>query len=206
MSIDPKNRPVREIPNDTTDEELQAGHIIPGADPPKNDAARGGFGNRDGKQGFGTDSSDGITSVSVNEDADKPGHPADNLRGDDEGRPVVPNEDMPTPDVLDPRRLPDAIDEIEGDTRRARNAGEDLTDADDLDVVDRRDDFGDEEDEDGDEDQDDEDAGSNRTRSRNDPEAGAAINYNSKASDARPDTNADLTDPDAQESGIAKGF
>ncbi|RTQ48446.1 hypothetical protein EJV47_15855 [Hymenobacter gummosus] len=198
MSIDPKNRPVREIPNDTTDEELRAGHIIPGADPPKNEDARGGFGNRDGKQGFGTDSSDGISAVSVNEDADKPGHPADNMRGDDEGRPVVPNEDMPTPDVLDTRRLPDAIDEIEGDSRRARNAGEDLTDEDDLDAVDRRNSFGDDED----------DAGSGRSgadRGRS-ASAGGAIDYNSKASDARPDTNADLTDPDAQESGIAKGF
>ncbi|MCC3156129.1 hypothetical protein LJ737_02715 [Hymenobacter sp. 15J16-1T3B] len=194
MSIDPKNRPVREIPNDTTDEELQAGHIIPGADPPKNEAARGGFGNRDGKQGFGTDSSDGISSVSVNEDADKPGHPADNIRGDDEGRPVVPNEDMPTPDVLDPRRLPDALSESDGDSRRARNAGEDLTDEDDLDAVDRLDDFGD-----ADEDDEDDDTAA--------PRSGAgAIDYNSKASDARPDTNADLTDPDAQESGIAKGF
>ncbi|GAB3826592.1 hypothetical protein [Hymenobacter jeollabukensis] len=198
MSIDPKNRPVREIPNDTTDEELQAGHIIPGADPPKNEAARGGFGNRDGKQGFGTDSSDGISAVSVNEDADKPGHPADNMRGDDEGRPVVPNEDMPTPDVLDPRRFPDAISETDGDSRRARNAGEDLTDADDLDAVDRLDDFGDEDEDDA--------SDSDGVRGGRSASPGGAIDYNSKASDARPDTNADLTDPDAQESGIAKGF
>ncbi|OON71002.1 hypothetical protein [Hymenobacter sp. CRA2] len=194
MSIDPKNRPVREIPNDTTNEELAAGHIIPGADPPKNEDARGGFGNRDGKQGFGTDSSDGISAVSVNEDADKPGHPADNMRSDDEGRPVVPNEDMPTPDVIDPRRLPAPIDEIDGDTARARNADEDLTDEDDFADVDSRNDAG--EDEDGDS---DDDSAAGRS-------TGAAINYNSKASDARPDTNADLTDPDAQESGIAKGF
>ena len=175
MSIDPKNRPVREIPNDTTNEELQAGHIIPGADPPKNEAARGGFGNRDGKQGFGTDSSDGISAVSVNEDADKPGHPADNMRGDDEGRPVAENEDVPTGDDLDPRRVPRAMSETDGDSLRARNADEDLTD----------------------EDEDDEDSSS---------ALGGAIDYNSKASDARPDTNADLTDPDAQESVIAKGF
>ncbi|GAA4391058.1 hypothetical protein [Hymenobacter koreensis] len=193
MAIDPNNRPVREIPNDTTDEELQAGHIIPGADPPKNNDARGGFGNRDGKQGFGTDSSDGITAVSVNEDADKPGHPADNMRSDDEGRPVVPNEDMPTPDFLDPRRLPDPADEIDGDTRRARNAGEDLTDDDDFANVDRRNSAG-------------EDEQPGRSRSDNNPERGAAINYNSKASDARPDTNADLTDPNAQESGLDVGF
>lgn len=201
MSIDPKNRPVREIPNDTTNEELQAGHIIPGADPPKNEAARGGFGNRDGKQGFGTDSSDGITSVSVNEDADKPGHPADNMRGDDEGRPVIGNEDMPTGDALDPRRLPDALSETEGDSRRARNAGEDLIDVDDLADVDRRNRFGDDED-DRDDDADADQTGTGRGRQG----GNVAINYNSKASDARPDTNADLTDPDAQESGIAKGF
>ncbi|GAB2944976.1 hypothetical protein GCM10027048_07400 [Hymenobacter coalescens] len=203
MAIDPKNRPIREIPNDTTDEELQAGHIIPGADPPKNEDARGGFGNRDGKQGFGTDSSDGISAVSVNEDADKPGHPADNIRGDDEGRPVVPNEDMPTPDVLDPRRLPDAMSEVDGDSRRARNAGEDLSDADDFDAVDRRNSLGDDEDSD---DEDDADSDSGLARAREGRSTGAAIDYNSKASDARPDTNADLTDPDAQESGIAKGF
>ncbi|AYA37951.1 hypothetical protein D3Y59_13400 [Hymenobacter oligotrophus] len=194
MAIDPKNRPIREIPNDTTEEELNAGHIIPGADPPKNENARGGFGNRDGKQGFGTDSSDGITSVSVNEDADKPGHPADNMRSDDEGRPVVPNEDMPTPDMLDPRRLPDPVSETEGDTMRARNADEDLTDEDDFDSVDRRNDAGEDE------------TGTDNDGSGNNARRGAAIDYNMKAEDARPDTNADLTDPDAQESGIAKGF
>jgi hypothetical protein len=199
MSIDPKNRPVREIPNDTTDEELQAGHIIPGADPPKNEAARGGFGNRDGKQGFGTDSSDGISAVSVNEDADKPGHPADNMRGDDEGRPTSENDDMPTGDALDRRRLPDDLDEIEGDSRRARNAGEDLTDEDELNIVDRRNDFGDDDD-------DDSSSGLAGEGTRGGRSTGGAIDYNSKASDARPDTNADLTDPDAQESGIAKGF
>ncbi|KAA9333064.1 hypothetical protein F0P96_08755 [Hymenobacter busanensis] len=190
MAIDPKNRPVRVINDDTTEQELAAGHIIPGADPPKNEDARGGFGNRDGKQGFGTDSSDGISAVSVNEDADKPGHPADNIRGDDEGRPVVPNEDMPTPDMLDPRRLPDVGDEIDGDTRRARNAGEDLTDDDDFAAVDRRNSYG-----------EDEDAPRGR-RSDNNPERGAAINYNSPASDATTATNAEQNDPNAQESAL----
>ncbi|WP_155800977.1 hypothetical protein [Pontibacter sp. BAB1700] len=50
-----KNRPVRVIEDDTTDQEFRAGHIIPGADPPKNEHQRGGFGNRDGKEGFGSD-------------------------------------------------------------------------------------------------------------------------------------------------------
>jgi hypothetical protein len=193
MAIDPKNRPIREVPNDTTDEELNAGHIIPGADPPKNQDARGGFGNRDGQQGFGTDSANGITATSVNRDADKPGYPGDNMRSDDQGRLVIPNEDMPTPDMMDPRRLPDPIDEIEGDTIRARNAGEDLTDDDDYANVDNRNAAG--EDEDG-----------ATGRSDNNPRRGAAIDYNMKAEDARPDTNADLTDPGAQESGLDIGF
>jgi hypothetical protein len=195
MAIDPHNRPVREIPNDTTDEEMRAGHIIPGADPPKNEDARGGFGNREGAQGYGTDSAAGITAVSVNKDADKPGNPADNMRSDAEGRPVIGNEDMPTPDMLDPRRLPDPIDEIEGDSRRARLSGDDLTDP-DLASVDSRNDAGEDE---------DPDTGSASSTDRDDT-TGAAINYNSKASDARTDTNAELTDPNAQESGLDLGF
>jgi hypothetical protein len=77
---------VRVIENNTDKEEMQAGHIIPGADPPKNEEQRGGFGNRDGKSGFGSDSSDGPTSVSVNEQADQADHPKDNMRTDEEGR------------------------------------------------------------------------------------------------------------------------
>ncbi|WP_400192849.1 hypothetical protein [Hymenobacter sp. B81] len=192
MAIDPHNRPVRVINDDTTDQELAAGHIIPGADPPKNEDARGGFGNRDGKQGFGTDSSDGITAVSVNEDADKPGHPADNIRGDDEGRPTEENDDMPDSDLMDPRRRPDPADEIDGDTRRARNAGEDLTDADDFAAVDRRNSVGDDESPDGEA----------RRPSANDPQRGAAIDYNT--TQARSDTNADQNDPNAQNSAIAQ--
>ena len=88
MANDQHGRPIREVPNDTTQEELQAGHLIAGANPPKNDEARGGFGNRDGKQGYGTDSEDGATAVSVNESADAKGHPADNMRTTDEGRPT----------------------------------------------------------------------------------------------------------------------
>ncbi len=88
MATDQHGRPIREVPNDTTNEELAAGHIIPGANPPRNEEARGGFGNRDGKQGYGTDSEDGSTAVSVNESADAIGHPADNMRTTDEGRPT----------------------------------------------------------------------------------------------------------------------
>ena len=98
MAIDPNNRPIRVINDDTTNEEMEAGHHIPNADPPKNEAARGGFGNRDGKEGFGTDSEDGITAVSVNADADRLGHPNDNMRTSDEGRPDRPNQDLPPED------------------------------------------------------------------------------------------------------------
>ncbi|GEO05978.1 hypothetical protein AAE02nite_36420 [Adhaeribacter aerolatus] len=68
-------RRVRVIESNTDYEEMQAGHIIPGADPPKNDHARGGFGDRDGRNGFGTDTGDGATAISINEDtADPNGH------------------------------------------------------------------------------------------------------------------------------------
>ncbi|WP_139925123.1 hypothetical protein [Hymenobacter sp. DG01] len=117
MAIDPNNRPIRVINDDTTDQELAAGHIIPGADPPKNESARGGFGNRDGKEGYGTDSETGLTSLSVNEEADKVGRPADNLRSNEEGRQDLPNQDMPDerdPD-LQPRR---PVDELDADDDR----------------------------------------------------------------------------------------
>ena len=81
------DRPVRVIDDTASNmEDMMAGHIIPGADPPKNEAQRGGFGNREGKEGYGSDSSDGPTGVSVNEDADAVEHPKDNMRTDDEGR------------------------------------------------------------------------------------------------------------------------
>lgn len=99
MATDKKGRPVRVINDDTTDEELRAGHRTPGADPPTGNDARGGFGNRDGKQGYGSDSEDGSTAVTVNETADRAGHPADNMRTTDEGRAVLgENEDMPFAD------------------------------------------------------------------------------------------------------------
>src|SRR6188474_3687250 len=79
MATDKKNedsgnnnneRPVRHI--DSTGEdmaEMEAGHLVPGADPPKNEHARGGFGDRDGKTGFGSDSGNGATAVTVNDDS-----------------------------------------------------------------------------------------------------------------------------------------
>lgn len=124
MAIDPNDRPVRVINDDTTNEEFQAGHIIPGADPPKNEAARGGFGNREGKEGFGTDSGTGISAVSVNEDTDSIEHPADNMRNSDEGRPDRPNQDLPADDGtidddddldLDARQ---PVDELDADDAR----------------------------------------------------------------------------------------
>ncbi|MBF9235810.1 hypothetical protein I2I05_00230 [Hymenobacter sp. BT683] len=118
MAIDPNNRPVRVINDDTTHEEMEAGHHIPNADPPKNDAARGGFGNRDGKEGFGTDSEDGITAVSVNADADQVGHPKDNMRTSDEGRPDRPNQDLPEDDYDATMRPVGPVDEIDAHDRR----------------------------------------------------------------------------------------
>ncbi|GGG39632.1 hypothetical protein [Hymenobacter glacieicola] len=119
MAIDPNDRPIRVINDDTTEQELAAGHIIPGANPPKNEEARGGFGDRmGGPQGYGTDSSGGITAVSVNENAD------DNQRigqetflSNEEGRQDLPNQDMPQdrdPD-LQPRR---PVDELDADDDR----------------------------------------------------------------------------------------
>ncbi|GGF03366.1 hypothetical protein [Hymenobacter cavernae] len=115
MAIDPHNRPVRVINDDTTDEEFKAGHIISGGDPPKNEAARGGFGNRDGKEGYGSDSNDGNTATTVNEEADKMGHPADNMRASEEGRSDRANQDLPAPEDMDDRRVARAPDEIEND-------------------------------------------------------------------------------------------
>lgn len=82
-----KQRRIRVIESNADDmTEMEEGHIIPGAYPPKNEFSRGGFGNRDGKEGFGSDTSDGPSATSVNEDADDLGLPADNMRTEEEGR------------------------------------------------------------------------------------------------------------------------
>lgn len=77
--VNNSERRIRVIESDTDFEEMQAGHIIPGADPPKNDHARGGFGDRDGRNGFGTDTSNGSTAISLNEDTESPNVHTDGL-------------------------------------------------------------------------------------------------------------------------------
>lgn len=70
-----KDRPIRIM--DSTGEdmtEMEAGHLVPGADPPKNEQARGGFGDRDGKTGYGSDSGDGPSAVTTNESSEDSGH------------------------------------------------------------------------------------------------------------------------------------
>ncbi len=123
MAIDPKDRPVRVINDDTTNEEFEAGHIVPGADPPKNEEARGGFGDRmGGPQGYGTDSATGITAVSVNENADKNNRVGqETFLSNEEGRQDRPNQDMPTDEDLiendlAPRR---PLDELDADDERS---------------------------------------------------------------------------------------
>ena len=119
MAVDPNDRPVRQEPNDKIDEqELHASNIIPGADPPKNENARGGFGNRDGKEGFGTDSATGITAVSMNRNEDNLTPPPDNMRTADEGRPDRANQDLPTLRTTDARRPNGPADEIAADNLR----------------------------------------------------------------------------------------
>lgn len=70
---------VRVLDSNTDLDEMNAGHIIPGANPPKNEHARGGFGDRDGRTGFGTDSADGPTALSTNEDSSDANYPTDGL-------------------------------------------------------------------------------------------------------------------------------
>ncbi|TPG64384.1 hypothetical protein [Hymenobacter nivis] len=125
MPVDPNNRPIRVINDDTTDEEMRAGHHIPNADPPKNEAARGGFGNRDGKQGFGSDTAGGSTALGVNENADDMAPPADNMRSDDEGRADRANQDLPAratydddPDLVAVHNAGGPVDELDADDRR----------------------------------------------------------------------------------------
>ena len=89
------DRPIRVINDDTSNEEMEAGHRIPNADPPKNEAARGGFGNREGKEGYGSDTAGGETALGVNETADNMSPPQDNMRSQDEGRDNRANQDLP---------------------------------------------------------------------------------------------------------------
>ncbi|MCC9135712.1 hypothetical protein ACFSKU_16950 [Pontibacter silvestris] len=85
--FDPHSRPVRVIDEDTTEQELRAGYVIPGADAPKNEHQRGGFGNRDGKEGYGSDTAgQGPSATGVNDYSDDGVPPPDNLRSEGEGR------------------------------------------------------------------------------------------------------------------------
>ncbi|MGI4870710.1 MAG: hypothetical protein ACRYFX_05960 [Janthinobacterium lividum] len=123
MAIDPNNRPIRVINDDTTEQEFAAGLHIPNADPPKNEKARGGFGNRDGKEGFGTDSSEGITAVAMNATTDAPNdkQPGDNMRTAGEDADQRRNQDLPSPD-----------DERDENGRRLRRGPANELEADDL--------------------------------------------------------------------------
>ena len=119
------DRPIRVINDDTTDEEMQAGHRIPNADPPRNEAARGGFGNRDGKEGFGSDTAGGETALGVNETADSMSPPQDNLRSEDEGRDDRANQDLPAretydddPDLVAVHEPARPANEVDADDRR----------------------------------------------------------------------------------------
>lgn len=173
MPIDPNNRPIRIINDDTTEEEFAAGLRIPNADPPKNEKARGGFGNRDGKEGFGTDSSEGITATTVNAPADSPNdkQPGDNMRTAGEGADQRRDQDLPSPD-----------DERDAEGHRPHRGPIDELEADDLrpgpDEM--------------------EDADSHVGMGQMSPKALKPITST--------DTNAELTDPGAQDSAIDQGF
>ncbi|PRY14958.1 hypothetical protein CLV24_103197 [Pontibacter ummariensis] len=83
----PNERGMRVEEPDTSEQEMRAGHIIPGADPPKNEHQRGGFGNRDGKEGFGSDTAaEGPSATGLSEYADDGIRPGDNIRTEEEGR------------------------------------------------------------------------------------------------------------------------
>lgn len=173
MAIDPKDRPVRQEPNDQIDEqELRASNITPGADPPKNADARGGFGNRDGKQGFGTDSSNGITATSMNEDEDQLRTTGDNMLTEDEGRSDRADQDLPAPQDTDHRRVNNGpADELEADDMRQ---GPDEM----------------------------EDPDSRVGMGQMEPKAAGRSSGGDFPSTATPQTNADLLDRNAQDSGL----
>jgi hypothetical protein len=172
MSVDPNNRPIRVINDDTTEEEFAAGLRIPNADPPKNEKARGGFGNREGKEGYGTDSSEGITATAMNANTDAPNseQPGDNMRSADDAD-QRPNQDLPSPD-----------DERDENGHRPRRGPVDELEADDLrpgpDEM--------------------EDADSHVGMGQMAPKAITPITGT--------DTNAELTDPGAQDSAIDQGY
>lgn len=121
MPVDPNNRPIRVINDDTTEEEFAAGLRIPNADPPKNEKARGGFGNRDGKEGFGTVNGEGETALAMSSNTDTH-QPGDNMRTTDEGADQRPDQDLPSPDAerdengRRPQRGP--VDELDADDLR----------------------------------------------------------------------------------------
>lgn len=78
-----RQRPVRVLPPDE-DAEMRAGHIIPAAGPLHNEAARGGFGNREGKEGYGTESGDGATNVGSNDDTEESENSTDSFSSFDD--------------------------------------------------------------------------------------------------------------------------
>jgi len=169
MAIDPNNRPIRVINDDTSAQEMEDGHRIPNADPPKNEAARGGFGNRDGKEGYGTDSENGITAVSVNADADRLGHPKDNMRTAEEGAEQRPNQDLPD-DTLDDTDFIMPVRPV-----------------DEIDALDRR-------------------PGLDEMRNPNSRVGMGQMEPRPITPITGTDTNAELNDPNAQESGLDIGF
>ena len=91
-----------------------------GPEPIRQALRQSGFGNRDGKEGFGSDTSGGATAVGVNENADDMAPPRDNMRSEDEGRPDRPNQDMPAEDeytnIIEPSGRP--VDELDAHDRR----------------------------------------------------------------------------------------
>lgn len=137
---------IRVIESDTDYEEMQAGHIIPGADPPKNDHARGGFGDRDGRNGFGTDTSNGVTAISLNEDTEDPNVHTDGLAISSQLNPrttttvtniIDDDDDLDTDDDLDDVDIDDLddddIDDADFDDADFDDADADLDDDLDLD-------------------------------------------------------------------------
>ena len=171
MPVDPNNRPIRVINDDTTEQEFAAGLRIPNADPPKNEDARGGYGNRDGKEGFGTVSGEGETALSMNSNSSSPHQPGDNMRTAEEGADQRRDQDLPSPD-----------DERDEDGHRPRRGPADELEADDLrpgpdEML---------------------DADSHVGMGQMAPKPIKPITGT--------DTNAELTDPGAQDSGLETGF